>query len=79
MTRQEQAQKYLDGCKQEARKQGATHVIIVCDTFNDYKCPEEDYPIFVMPGDNLDEIVNSYPFDMQSIHIVEEIKYENNS
>ena len=32
---------------EEGIEQGATHVIIMCDTF-DY----EDYPVYVMPGEN---------------------------
>jgi len=31
----------------EAKKEGATHVIVVCDTF-DY----DDYPVKVMPGED---------------------------
>jgi hypothetical protein len=31
----------------EAQKQGATHMIVACDTFN-----YEDYPVFVMLGEN---------------------------
>lgn len=34
----------------EAKEMGATHVIVVCDTF-DY----EDYPVFVKPGENVME------------------------
>ena len=33
-----------------ARKQGATHVISVCDTFD-----WDDYPVYVMPGDDLEK------------------------
>ena len=32
----------------EAKTQGATHVIIVCDTF-----ALEDYPVFVLPHENV--------------------------
>lgn len=35
-----------------AKKQGATHLVVACDTFE-----WEDYPIYVMPGQNVHEIV----------------------
>lgn len=35
---------------QEAKKKGATHVIVVCDTF-DY----DDYPVYVMPAESVRE------------------------
>jgi len=35
------------------QEKGATHVIIVCDTF-DY----EDYPVYVMPGEDARKIAN---------------------
>jgi hypothetical protein len=34
----------------EAKKEGATHVIVVCDSFD-----HEDYPVPVMPGENVRE------------------------
>lgn len=34
----------------EGKAQGATHMIIVCDTFD-----WEDYPVYVMPGENIQE------------------------
>lgn len=33
---------------ERGKAQGATHMIVVCDTF-DY----EDYPVFVMPGEDV--------------------------
>lgn len=36
-------------------EQGATHMIVVCDTF-DY----EDYPVWVMPGKNVREVEQEY-------------------
>jgi len=35
----------------EGVKQGATHMIVVCDTFD-----WEDYPKYVMPGQNAREV-----------------------
>lgn len=39
-----------DQWEKEAKEAGATHLIIVCDTF-DY----EDYPVMVMPEEDLAE------------------------
>ena len=36
--------KWLD----EGKEQGATHVIVVCDTYD-----WDDYPVFVMPGEDV--------------------------
>lgn len=38
----------------EGKRKGATHVIILCDTF-DY-C---DYPVYVMPGQNAREVADA--------------------
>lgn len=47
-------------------KQGATHMLVVCDTF-DY----EDYPVYVMPGEDPHEVVNEKTgTNMQSLHEV---------
>ncbi len=37
----------IRGWLEEGKKQGATHVIVMCDTFS-----YEDYPVFVQPGEN---------------------------
>jgi len=39
----------------EGKSKGATHIIVVCDTF-DY----EDYPVYVMPGTNGNAILKHY-------------------
>ena len=36
-------------------KQKATHMVVVCDTFD-----FEDYPIFVMPGEDVHEIAEKH-------------------
>lgn len=36
---------------EEGRKKGATHVLIVCDTFD-----WDDYPVFVSPEENPQEV-----------------------
>ena len=37
------------------REQGATHVVVVCDTFD-----WEDYPIFVSPSEEAREVYSKY-------------------
>ena len=37
----------------EGKKRGATHVVIMCDTFN-----YDDYPVYVMPGTDVRELVH---------------------
>ena len=39
----------------EGKEDGATHIIVVCDTFNHY-----DYPLFVMPGENVRELAEQH-------------------
>jgi hypothetical protein len=56
-----------------AREKGASHLIVVCDTF-DY----DDYPVFVMPDEDLS--AKRAEFDnvnMQRIMEVVEIEYYN--
>jgi hypothetical protein len=40
----------IRGWLQRGKDKGATHVLVVCDTFD-----WSDYPVFVMPGENLRE------------------------
>lgn len=50
----------------EGKEKGATHLISVCDTF-DY----DDYPVYVIPGENLDEKKKKYDgSNMQRINEV---------
>jgi len=47
----------------EGRNAGATHMIVVCDTFE-----YDDYPVFVMPGQNPRDIAKEYDnVNMQKI------------
>lgn len=39
----------------EAKALGATHMIVVCDTFS-----HEDYPVTVKPGENVREIAKHF-------------------
>jgi hypothetical protein len=53
-----------------AKKQGAKYIISVCDTW-DY----DDYPVYVMPKDDLNEIKKKYSgVDMQRINEIIELK-----
>lgn len=46
-----------------AKSNGATHVIVVCDTFD-----HEDYPVEVKPGEDVRKMHNDYSKkDMQRI------------
>jgi hypothetical protein len=40
---------------ERGKVQGATHLIVVCDTFD-----HEDYPVFVSPDENVREIAKKY-------------------
>ena len=52
-----------------AKEQGATHIISVCDTFD-----WDDYPVYVMPGQDVDEVVARYlEKDMQIVNEVIEV------
>lgn len=41
----------IAGWLREARAQGATHMIVVCDTFD-----WDDFPVFVMPDEDVREV-----------------------
>jgi len=48
---------------EEAKKAGASHMLVVCDTF-DY----EDYPVNIMPGENARAKAEQYtPDTMQRV------------
>ena len=49
----------------EGQKRGAKYIISVCDTW-DY----DDYPVYVMPDDNLEEQKTKYSGNMQRINEV---------
>jgi hypothetical protein len=40
---------------EEGKRKGATHMVVVCDTFD-----HEDYPVYVMPGGDARKTVNEY-------------------
>jgi len=45
----------IQGWLERGKKEGATHVIVVCDTFD-----WDDYPVSVMPGENAKEKAVEY-------------------
>jgi hypothetical protein len=56
--------------KEEGIRRGATHLIVVCDTFD-----WEDYPTYVMPGENMQEKYDHYHGpNMQKVMEVFEFK-----
>ncbi len=58
------------GWIEEAREKGATHIISVCDTFD-----WDDYPVYIMPGDDLDKKVKHYrEASMQQVNEIIEIE-----
>lgn len=54
-----------------AKASGATHVMVVCDTFS-----YEDYPVLIMPGDDLAAKRREYSGNMQRVMEVIEIQSE---
>jgi hypothetical protein len=55
-----------------ARERKATHIISVCDTFD-----HDDYPVYVLPGENLEEKKSKYNGkNMQIINEIITIKYK---
>ncbi len=50
------------------KAKGATHLIVVCDTF-DY----EDYPVYVMPSENVEVKKLNYNANMQRIMEIVEL------
>lgn len=45
----------IKGWIKRGQDQGATHMIVVCDTFD-----WEDYPVYVMPAENAHEKYSQY-------------------
>lgn len=55
--------KTIQGWFEEGRKQHATHMIVVCDTFD-----FEDYPVYVSMKENVHEVKAKYDSkDMQKV------------
>ncbi len=51
---------------ERAKEQGASHVIVVCNTFD-----HEDYPVFVKPDENAQE--KSKEYDGKNMQKIEEV------
>ncbi len=45
----------IRGWLAEATKKGASHLVVVCDTWD-----HEDYPVYVMPGEDVQKRVEFY-------------------
>jgi hypothetical protein len=58
----------FENWKKRGKEMGATHLISVCDTW-DY----DDYPVFVMPDDNVDEVASKYCSNMQRVNEIVEL------
>ena len=44
------------------KEKGASHTLIVCDTFD-----HSDYPVHVMPNEDIHEAIHRYSSNMQNI------------
>ena len=58
MTTKETLSRWFD----EGLRQGATHLIVVCDTFS-----YDDYPVYVKPGEDPRKIETKYSGNMQRV------------
>jgi hypothetical protein len=56
---------------EEGKKEGATHMIVVCDTF-DY----EDFPVYVKKGEDVREIVQKYKDPDRMSKVMEVYSYK---
>jgi hypothetical protein len=65
MTTQNEISQWFD----RGVKKGATHMIVVCDTF-DY----EDYPVYVFPEDDVDKLYDTHNENMQKVMEVYNLK-----
>lgn len=52
----------------EGKAKGATHMIVVCDTYD-----HEDYPVFIMPGESIREKYQRYADGKESMQRVMEV------
>jgi hypothetical protein len=50
----------------EGVRQGATHMVVVCDTFD-----WEDFPVYVMPGDVAEDVVRQRSNPNQMSRVME--------
>lgn len=66
----DQIRQYLE----HGKVQNATHVIIVCDTFD-----WEDYPIFVLPHEDARTIAKEYGTNMQKVMEVYSLSHDWNA
>lgn len=60
----------IDAWKTRGRAKGATHMIVVCDTFD-----HDDYPVYVLPGERLaDKLARYDGANMQRVMEVVELQ-----
>jgi hypothetical protein len=52
----------IKGWLNRGKEKGATHVIVVCDTYD-----FDDYPVYVLPTENVHEVEKKYYGNMQRI------------
>lgn len=58
------------GWLQDGKRKGATHMIVACDTFN-----YEDYPVYVMPGQSVQDLARQYTNPDQMSRVMEVYSY----
>lgn len=56
----------------EGIRRGATHCLIICDTW-DYKDGFEDYPLYIMPGENARQIAMKFKPELRGIEFLKEV------
>lgn len=60
----------VKGWLEEARRHGATHMLVVCDTYDaefSLDPAEAHYPVFVHPGEDPRDVGVEYSRDMQVV------------
>lgn len=56
----------IRGWLKDAKKKGATHLLVVCDGFD-----HEDYPVFIMPGQNAKAVAEKEYSGVDMQHVME--------
>jgi len=49
----------IRGWLEDGNKNGVTHCLVICDTW-DLADGYEDYPFYIMPGENVHKIADKY-------------------
>ncbi len=53
----------------EGKREGATHMIVVCDTFDYF-----DYPVYVMPNEDVRQRESGFETNMQKVMEVYDLR-----